>query len=93
VKAVKSPPQDEVRFHKCGIFYYVESSFSNDDSERLEDHFEKRSEIFVPNTYNIKILSHFSYMCHILGESNPSLSPNFQISYFPVLTHVCKMHI
>jgi hypothetical protein len=49
-KVVKSPSQDEVRFQKCGIFYCVESSFSNDDSERLEDHFEKRSEVFVPNT-------------------------------------------
>jgi hypothetical protein len=60
-KAVKSPPQDEVRFQKCDIFYCTESSFSNDDSERLEDHFEKWLEVFVPNTLNIKILSHFSY--------------------------------
>jgi hypothetical protein len=28
-KVVKSPPKDEVR----GVFYYVESSFSNDDFE------------------------------------------------------------
>jgi hypothetical protein len=68
VKAIKSPPQDEVRFQKCGVFYYVESSFSNDDYERLEDHFEKRSEVFVPNTSNIKSLSQFSYRCYILGE-------------------------
>jgi hypothetical protein len=47
VKEVKSPPKDEVR----GVcFYCVESSFSNDDSERLEYHFEKRSEVFVSNT-------------------------------------------
>jgi len=45
-KAVKSPPKDEVR----GVFYCVESSFSNDDSERLEYHFEKRLEVLVPNT-------------------------------------------
>jgi hypothetical protein len=42
-KAVKSPPTDEVRFQKCGIFYCAESSFSNNDSERMEYHFEKRS--------------------------------------------------
>jgi hypothetical protein len=56
-KVVKSPPQDEVHFQKCGIFYCVDSSFSNDDSERLEDHFEKWPEVFVPNTLNIKSLS------------------------------------
>jgi hypothetical protein len=93
VKVVKIPPQDEVRFKKCGVFYCTESSFSNDDSERLEDHFEKWSEVFVPNILNIKNLSQFSYRCHILGESNTSPSPNFWISYFPVLTHICKMHI
>jgi hypothetical protein len=43
-------PKDEVHFQKCGIFYCVESSFSNDDSERMEYHFEKRSKDFVPNT-------------------------------------------
>jgi hypothetical protein len=92
-KAVKSPPKDEVRFQKCGVFYCAESSFSNDDSEGLEYHFEKRSEDFVPNTSEINSLSQFSYRCHRLGESNPSPSPNFWISYFYVLTHVCKMQI
>jgi hypothetical protein len=89
-KAVNSPPKDEVRFQKCGVFYCVESSFSNDDdSERLEYHFEKRLEDFVPNTSEIISLSQFSYRCDRLGESNPSPRPNFRISYFPVLTHVC----
>jgi hypothetical protein len=49
-KVVKSPMQDEVRFQKCGIFYCVESSFSNDDYERLEDHFEKWLEVVVNKT-------------------------------------------
>ena len=49
-KAVKSPPKEEVHFQKCGILYCAESSFSNDDSEQLEEHFEKRSEDFFPNT-------------------------------------------
>jgi hypothetical protein len=70
-------------------FYCAESSFSNEDSERLEYHFEKRLEDFVPNTSEIISLFQFSYRCHILGESNPSPNPNFRISYFPVLTHVC----
>jgi hypothetical protein len=88
-KEVKIPLKDEVYFQKCGIFYYDESSFSNEDYERLEYHFEKWLEDFVPNTSEIIILSQFSYKCHILGESNPSPSHNFWISYFPVLMHVC----
>jgi hypothetical protein len=88
-KVVKSPTQDEVHFPKCGVFYCVESSFSNEDSERLEYHFEKRLEDFVPKTSEIISLFQFFYRCHKLGESNPSPSPNFRISYFPVLTHVC----
>ena len=87
-KAGKSPLKDKVRFQKCGAFYCAESSFSNDDSERLEYHFEKRLEDFVPNTSKIISLSQFSYKCHRLGESKTSSSPNFRISYFPVLTHV-----
>jgi hypothetical protein len=50
VKVVKIPPQYEVLFQKCGIFYCAESSFSNEDSERLEYHFEKWLEDFVPKT-------------------------------------------
>jgi hypothetical protein len=56
-KAVKSPLKGEVHFQKYGIFYCVESSFSNDGSERSEDHFEKWSEEFFPITSNINSLS------------------------------------
>jgi hypothetical protein len=88
-KAIKIPLQYEVHFQKCGIFYCVKSSFPNEDYERLEYHFEKWLEDFVTNTSKIIILFQFSYKFHILGELNPSPSPNFWISYFPVLTHVC----
>jgi hypothetical protein len=87
-KVGKSPPKDEVHFQKCGVFYYAELSFSNDDSERLEYHFDKWPEVFVTNTLEINKLPQFSYRCHRLGESNPSPSPNFWISEFPRLTHV-----
>jgi hypothetical protein len=83
----------KLEFSKILRFYCAESSFSNDDSERLENHFEKRAEDFVPNTSKNNNLSQFSYRCHILGESNPSLSPNFWISEFPCLTHVFEMQI
>ena len=43
-----------------------------------------------PNNNN---LSHFSYRCYILGESNPSLSPNFWISEFPCLKHVFEIQM
>jgi hypothetical protein len=55
--------------------------------------FEKRAEVFVSNMSKNNNLSHFSYRCHILGESNSSLSPNFRISEFPCLTHVFEMQI
>ena len=77
----------------CFQKYCVESSFSNDDFERLENHFEKWVEDFVTNMSNNNNLSQFSYRCHILGESNSSLSPNFWISEFPCLTHVFEMKI
>ena len=48
-KVVKSPLHDEAMFSGMWRFYYAESSFSNDDPWRLEDHFEKGSEYFVPN--------------------------------------------
>jgi hypothetical protein len=92
-KAVKSPPKDKVCFQKCGVFYYAESSFSNDDSERLEYHFEKWSEVFVPNTSEINNVPQFSYRCHRFGESNPSPSLNFRISKFLPLTHVFERQI
>ena len=84
-KAVKSPLQDEAAFSEIWHFYYSKSSFSNDDSKRLENHFTKREEVFVPNMSKNNKLSHFSYRYFILGESNPSLRPNFRISEFPVL--------
>jgi hypothetical protein len=56
-KVVKSPTQYEVRFPKCDVFYCVKSSFSNEDFERLEYHFEKRLEDFVPK--KSKIISLF----------------------------------
>ena len=40
-KEVKIPPQDEATFSGMWRFYYVESSFSNDDPRKLEDNFEK----------------------------------------------------
>ena len=49
VKVVKSPLQDEALFLELRRFYCVESSFSNDDSELLENHFTKQEEVFVPN--------------------------------------------
>jgi hypothetical protein len=78
----------KLRFLKILRFYYVESSFSNDDSEQLENRFGKQAEDFVTNTSKNNNLSQFSYRCDILGESNPSLTPNFRISEFPYLTHV-----
>jgi hypothetical protein len=87
-KAVKSPPQYEVCFQKYGVFTVLSHHFQM-RILRLEYHFEKQLEDFVPNTSEIIILFHFSYRCHIFGESNPSPSPNFRISYFLVLTHVC----
>jgi len=77
VKAIKSPPQDEAAFSEMWHFYYAEPSFSNDDSERLEDHFEKWSEDFVPNFSKNNNLFGFIHRCHRCGESNPSLSPSF----------------
>jgi hypothetical protein len=59
-KEFKSPPKDEVRFQKCGFFYGVESSFSNDAFARLEYHFEKRSKVFVPKTLEINKIPQFS---------------------------------
>jgi hypothetical protein len=53
------------------FFYCAESSFSNDDSERLEDQFEKRSEVFVPNTSNIKSLFHFIHNYCDLRDTDP----------------------
>ena len=61
---------------------HVQSSFSNDDSEQMENHFENLEEDFVPNMSNNNNLSWFSYRCHVLGESNLSLSPIFWISDF-----------
>jgi hypothetical protein len=64
-----------LRFQKCGHSYCVESSFSNDDSERLEDHFENRLEDFVPNMSKKNKLFKFIHRCHKCGEPNPYLSP------------------
>jgi hypothetical protein len=95
LSAAKSDFQGQMSCLKCRkvCFYYVESSFSNDDFERLEDHFEKQVEDFVTNMSKTNNLSQFSYRCHILGESNSSLSPNFRISEFTCLTHVFEMKI
>ena len=76
-KVVKSPLQDEALFSGMWRFYYVESSFSNDDIGILEDHFEKWLDYFMHYMSNNNNLSHFSYRCHILGESNPSPSLKF----------------
>ena len=38
-------------------------------------------------------LSQFSYRNCILGESNPSLTPNFWISEFPCFTHVFEIQV
>ena len=38
-------------------FYCVELAFSNDDSERLENNFEKLEEVFVPNMLEGKKIS------------------------------------
>jgi len=67
-KAVKCPPQDEAAFSEMWCFYYVEPSFSNDDSKLLEDHFEKQSEAFVPNVSKNNNLFRFIHRCHICGE-------------------------
>ena len=48
-KVVTIPPQDEALFSGMCHFYYAKSSFSNDDSERLENNFAKWSEVFVTN--------------------------------------------
>ena len=49
-KALKGSSQDKASFSEMWRFYYVESSFSNDDSELLENHFAKWEAFFVPNT-------------------------------------------
>jgi hypothetical protein len=77
-KAVKIPPQYEAAFSEMWRFYCVESSFSNDDFVRLEDHFEKWLKDFVTNMSNKNNLFRFIHMCHRCGEMNPSLSPSFQ---------------
>ena len=92
---------NQIKSHKMVLCFYlkepkiqhVQSSFSNDNYERLENHFEKLEEVFVPNTSKNDNLSHFSQGCCIFGESNPSLSPNFRISEFPCLTQVFEMQI
>jgi len=76
-KVVKIPPQDEVAFSEMWRFYCAEPSFSNDDSVRLEDHFEKWSKAFVPNFSKNNYLFGFIHRCHRCGEPNPSLSPSF----------------
>lgn len=69
-----------LRFKKCGIFYCAESSFSNDDYDRLDDHFEKQSEVFVPNMSKKKKSLGF-YTSIIVQEIQVSLwSPFFRIS-------------
>ena len=42
--------EDMIEWIEMWCFYYAESSFTNDDSERLENHFVKWAEVFVPNT-------------------------------------------
>ena len=51
----------------------------------------QNTQIFVPNMSKKNNLSQFSYKYCILGESNPSLSPNFWISEFPCFTHVVEI--
>ena len=80
-------------FSGMWCFYCAESSFSNDDPGRLEDHFEKWSKDFVPEISKNNKISQFSYRCHIMGESNPSPSIKFQISEFPCLTHVFEIQM
>ena len=77
-KVAKSPLQDEESFFR-------NVAFSNDDLGQLKDHFEKRSKNFVHDMSKNSSLFDISYRCHILGESNPSPIPNFQISEFPCL--------
>ena len=79
--------------HRNWRFYYEKSSFSNDDSERLENHFAKRKKVFVSNMSKNNNLSQFLYRCHILRESNSSLRPNFRISQFPCFTHVFEIQM
>jgi hypothetical protein len=91
----KSDFHGQMSRRKCKrvYFYCAKSSFSNDDSERLENQFEKRAEAFVTNMSNNNKNSQFSYRCHRLGELNSFLSSNFRISEFPCLTHVFEMQI
>ena len=64
--------------------YCENASFYNGEYERLENHFAKHLEDFVPNISKNNHVSQFSYRYFILGELNPSMSPKFQISEFPV---------
>ena len=57
-------------------YYYIV------DYEQLEGNFDKLKEVYFSNIFIYNNLFHFSYRCHIFGESNPSLSPIFQISGF-----------
>jgi hypothetical protein len=66
-KAVKSPSKGEVRFQKYGVLNCVKSSFSNDDSKRLEDHFEKWTKAFVPKISKKNNLFRFIHRCHRCG--------------------------
>jgi hypothetical protein len=95
ISAAKSDFQGQMSCRKCKTvyFYSVDSSFSNDHSERPENNFEKWYKDFVSKKSNNNNLSQVSYRCHILGESNSSLSPNFWISEFTCLTHVSEMQI
>jgi hypothetical protein len=44
--------------------------------------FENMREVFVHHGMNNKNLSHILHRFHQLGESKPSLSPIFQVSWF-----------
>jgi hypothetical protein len=53
----------------------------------MEMNFQKPREVFVNHGMNNKNLSHIFHRCHQLGESNPFLSPFFQVSSFSCFGH------
>ena len=58
-----------------------------------ENEYQINERFFSHNKPNKNNLSNFYYICHIFGESNPSLSPKFQILEFPCLTHVFEIQM
>ena len=80
------------------IFFYCakiqsESYCCRVGYEQREENFDKLKEVYLSNILIYNKLFNFSYKCHILGESNPSLSLFFRSQDFPVLTHVFRLQI